>query len=163
VIAGFRLELFVIRFARERMILKVPAAKAKGLGMRKVAGAEVVAEALESLTGRAKSKRGRWARRAQDYQAKIHSGSLIAIAEVVRDLYRRDTQPEPPRSERELFELARDRVVREIAVAQNVTETESLRTIEARLQKGCVRARRGRTVPEVELGPAARQAEGEKG
>lgn len=162
-IAGFRLELFVIRFARDRMILKVPTAKAQAQGMRKVAGAEVVAEALESLAGRAGSKRGRWDRRARDYQAKINSGSLVAIAEVVRDLYRLESQPEAPRSERELFELAHDRVVREIAVAQNVTETELLKTIEAQLQKGCVRARRGRTVPDVKPGPAARQMAGEKG
>jgi CarD family transcriptional regulator len=162
-VAGFRLELFVIRFVRDRMILKVPTAKAKALGMRKVAGAEIVAAALDSLAGRAGRKGGRWEHRARAYQAKIHSGSLIAIAEVVRDLYRRGTEPEAPRIERELFELARDRAVREIAVAQNVTETESLRTIEARLQKGCVHERRGRTVPEAEPGPVARQAVGEIG
>ncbi len=141
-VAGFKLELFVISFAKDKMILKVPTPKTVSVGMRKLASSEVVKQALTTLTGRARVKRTMWSRRAQEYEAKINSGDLVAIAEVVRDLYRSEAQPEQSYSERQLYEAALDRVAREIAVVQKLTETESLKLIEAQLQKG---PRRGKT------------------
>ena len=134
-VAGFKLELFVISFSKDKMILKVPTPKSIAVGMRKLAGPEVVKHALNTLTGRARIKRTMWSRRAQEYEAKINSGDLVAIAEVVRDLYRSDAQPEQSYSERQLYEAALDRVAREIAAVQKLTETESLKVIEAQLQK----------------------------
>jgi len=118
------------------MILKVPVTKAASVGMRKLAEAGAVKAALETLAGRARIKRSMWSRRAQEYEAKINSGDLNAIAEVVRDLYRSDTQPEQSYSERQLYEAALDRLAREIIAVQKLTETESLKVIEAHLQKG---------------------------
>lgn len=141
-VAGFKLELFVISFVKDKMILKVPTPKVVSVGMRKLAEADVVKKALDTLTGRARVKRTMWSRRAQEYEAKINSGDLIAIAEVVRDLYRSDAQPEQSYSERQLYEAALDRMAREIVVVQKLTETESLKAIEAQLQKG---PRRGKT------------------
>ncbi|MGC2348317.1 MAG: CarD family transcriptional regulator [Methylocella sp.] len=141
-VAGFKLELFVVRFVRDKMILKVPTLKAAGVGMRRLADAPAVKAALDTLTGRARVKRTMWSRRAQEYEAKINSGDLKAIAEVVRDLYRSDTQPEQSYSERQLYETALDRMAREILVVQKLTETESLKVIETQLQKG---PRRGKT------------------
>jgi CarD family transcriptional regulator len=135
-VAGFKLELFVIAFVKDKMILKVPTPKSVSVGMRKLAGPEVVKRALNTLTGRARIKRTMWSRRAQEYEAKINSGDLVAIAEVVRDLYRSDAQPEQSYSERQLYEAALDRVAREIAVVQKLTETESLKLIDSQLQKG---------------------------
>ncbi len=135
-VAGFKLELYVISFVKDKMILKVPTPKSVSVGMRKLAGPEVVKRALDTLTGRARIKRTMWSRRAQEYEAKINSGDLVAIAEVVRDLYRSDAQPEQSYSERQLYEAALDRVAREIAVVHKLTETESLKLIEAQLQKG---------------------------
>jgi CarD family transcriptional regulator len=135
-VAGFKLELFVISFIKDKMILKVPTSKAAMVGMRKLAEADVVKKAFDTLCGRARVKRTMWSRRAQEYEAKINSGDLIAIAEVVRDLYRSDSQPEQSYSERQLYEAALDRITREIVVVQKVTETEALRTIEAQLMKG---------------------------
>ncbi len=135
-VAGFKLELFVISFAKDKMILKVPTPKTVSVGMRKLANSDVVKRALTTLTGRARVKRTMWSRRAQEYEAKINSGDLVAIAEVVRDLYRSDAQPEQSYSERQLYEAALDRVAREIGVVQKLTETESLKLIEAQLQKG---------------------------
>jgi CarD family transcriptional regulator len=135
-VAGFKLELFVISFIKDKMILKVPVPKATSVGMRKLGSADVVKKALGTLTGRARVKRTMWSRRAQEYEAKINSGDLVAIAEVVRDLYRSEAQPEQSYSERQLYEAALDRVAREIAVVQKMTETESLRLIESQLQKG---------------------------
>ncbi|MGI8569314.1 MAG: CarD family transcriptional regulator [Methylocella sp.] len=141
-VAGFKLELFVVRFVRDKMILKVPTPKAASVGMRRLADAPALKVALDTLTGRARVKRTMWSRRAQEYEAKINSGDLKAIAEVVRDLYRSDTQPEQSYSERQLYETALDRMAREILVVQKLTETESLKVIETQLQKG---PRRGKT------------------
>ncbi len=136
VVAGFKLELFVISFIKDKMILKVPTPKVASVGMRKLADADIVKRALDTLAGRARIKRTMWSRRAQEYEAKINSGDLISIAEVVRDLYRSDAQPEQSYSERQLYEAALDRMAREIVVVQKLTETESLKAIEAQLQKG---------------------------
>ena len=135
-VAGFKLELFVISFIKDKMILKVPLPKITSVGMRKLAEAPVVKRALDTLMGRARVKRTMWSRRAQEYEAKINSGDLIAIAEVVRDLYRSDAQPEQSYSERQLYEAALDRMAREIAAVQKLTDAEALKLIDDQLQKG---------------------------
>jgi CarD family transcriptional regulator len=135
-IAGFKLELFVISFAKDKMILRVPTTKVASVGMRKLAEPAVVRRALDTLKGRARIKRTMWSRRAQEYEAKINSGDIVAIAEVVRDLYRSETQPEQSYSERQLYEAALDRLAREIASVERITETEAVKEIEAALAKG---------------------------
>ncbi len=135
-VAGYKLELFVISFIKDKMILKVPLPKISSVGMRKLADGPVVKRALDTLTGRARVKRTMWSRRAQEYEAKINSGDLVAIAEVVRDLYRSDAQPEQSYSERQLYEAALDRMAREIAAVQVLTDTEALKVIDGQLQKG---------------------------
>jgi len=145
-VAGLKLELFVINFVKDKMTLRVPTAKIASVGMRKLAEPPLVKRALETLKGRARIKRTMWSRRAQEYEAKINSGDINAIAEVVRDLYRSETQPEQSYSERQLYEAALDRLSREIAAVQRVTETEAVKEIEAALAKG---PRRG-AKPEAE-------------
>src|SRR4029079_17059947 len=107
-IAGARLELFVINFMKDKMTLRVPTAKVANVGMRKLSEPALVKRALETLKGRARVKRTMWSRRAQEYEAKINSGDIVAIAEVVRDLYRSESQPEQSYSERQLYEAALD-------------------------------------------------------
>ncbi len=135
-VAGYTLELFVVNFARDKLTLKVPAPKVAHGAIRKLADAALVQKSLDCLTGRARIKRTMWSRRAQEYEAKINSGDLIAIAEVVRDLYRSDAQPEQSYSERQLFEAALDRMAREIAAVQKLTDTEALKVLDNQLQKG---------------------------
>ena len=135
-VAGLKLELFVISFEQDKLTLRVPTAKIKSVGMRKLSEEPVVKKALETVTGRARIKRTMWSRRAQEYEAKINSGDLIAISEVVRDLYRSDTQPEQSYSERQLYEAALDRLSREISAVQRCTETEAVKEIEGALAKG---------------------------
>lgn len=134
-IAGAKLELFVINFIKDKMTLRVPTAKVMNVGMRKLSEPALVKKALETLKGRARVKRTMWSRRAQEYEAKINSGDIVAIAEVVRDLYRSESQPEQSYSERQLYEAALDRLSREIAVVQHSTETEAVKEIEAQLAK----------------------------
>tara|TARA_R110002124_G_scaffold53247_4_gene152731 strand:+ start:3702 stop:4265 length:564 start_codon:yes stop_codon:yes gene_type:complete len=134
-VAGLVLELFVISFEQDKLTLRVPVAKIKSVGMRKLAEDDMVTQALTTVTGRARVKRTMWSRRAQEYEAKINSGDLIAISEVVRDLYRSDEQPEQSYSERQLFEQAMDRMSREIGVVNKLTLTEAVQLIEKNLAK----------------------------
>ncbi len=134
-IAGAKLELFVINFMKDKMTLRVPTAKVANVGMRKLSDPVLVKKALETLKGRARVKRTIWSRRAQEYEAKINSRDIVAIAEVVLDLYRSESQPEQSYSERQLYEAALDRLSREIAVVQHSTETEAVKEIESQLAK----------------------------
>jgi CarD family transcriptional regulator len=139
-VAGFKLELFVISFSKDKLTLRVPTSKVTGVGMRKISDPDAARRSLDILTGRARVKRTMWSRRAQEYETKINSGDINAIAEVVRDLYRSEAQPEQSYSERQLYEAALDRMVREIAAVQKSNEIDALKTVEAQLQKAQSRA-----------------------
>jgi CarD family transcriptional regulator len=139
-VAGFKLELFVISFSKDKLTLRVPTSKVSGVGMRKISDPDTARRSLEILTGRARVKRTMWSRRAQEYETKINSGDINSIAEVVRDLYRSEAQPEQSYSERQLYEAALDRMVREIAAVQKSNEIDALKAVEAQLQKGQSRA-----------------------
>jgi CarD family transcriptional regulator len=118
-IAGMTLELYVLRFEKERMTLRVPTNKAESVGMRKLSSDKTMREAMDTLKGKPKVKRTMWSRRAQEYEAKINSGDLVSIAEVVRDLFRADDQPEQSYSERQIFEGATSRLARELAAMED--------------------------------------------
>ncbi len=134
-IAGIVNELFVIDFEQEKLKLKVPTAKAISVGMRGLSDESQVKKSLEILKGRARIKRTMWSRRAQEYEAKINSGDIVAVAEVVRDLYRASDQPEQSYSERQLFEAALDRLAREVAAVRKVDLAKALTELDAALQQ----------------------------
>jgi CarD family transcriptional regulator len=129
-IAGAKLELYVLRFEKERMTLRVPTNKADSVGMRKLSSTATMQEALTTLKGKPKIKRTMWSRRAQEYEAKINSGDLVSIAEVVRDLHRAEDQPEQSYSERQIFEAAISRLARELAAMENIDEPAAQAKIE---------------------------------
>ena len=128
-VAGFDLEMFVIVFEKDKMKLRVPTNKAIDVGMRALATPDVVSHAMKTLRGKAKVKKAMWSRRAQEYEQKINSGDLIAIAEVVRDLHRQDDQREQSYSERQLYEAALERLTREIAVVAGSEETAAVEEV----------------------------------
>ena len=101
--------------------------------MRGLASRDVVEKALETLKGRARIKRAMWSRRAQEYEQKINSGDLISIAEVVRDLHRKDDQREQSYSERQLYEAALERLAREVAAVDGVDEETALKRVDEAL------------------------------
>jgi len=129
-IAGLLLELFVISFEKDKMTLRVPTAKATEVGMRSLSSPDVVKKALETLKGKARVKRAMWSRRAQEYEQKINSGDLIAIAEVVRDLHRADDQREQSYSERQLYEAALERLTRELAAVNDMDEAGAQKRVD---------------------------------
>ncbi len=134
-IAGAKLELFVIDFEKDKMRLRVPLNKCDSVGMRKLSDKNMAEDAMKVLTGKARVKRTMWSRRAQEYEAKINSGDLISVAEVVRDLYRSDRQPEQSYSERQLYESALDRMAREIACVKKLDDAGAVSEIEGVLEK----------------------------
>ncbi len=147
---GHPIELIVVSFAKDKMTLRVPVGKATSVGMRKLSDPRTMTKALEVVTGRARIKRTMWSRRAQEYEAKINSGDLIAISEVVRDLYRAESQPEQSYSERQLYEAALDRMAREIAAINKSEEDEAVKLIESQLAKAPRRAVKGAEAEEAD-------------
>ncbi|MBY0420768.1 MAG: hypothetical protein K2Q06_00590, partial [Parvularculaceae bacterium] len=135
VIAGIVNDLYVIGFEQEKMILRVPTAKARAVGMRPLSDAALVKKSIELLKGRARIKRTMWSRRAQEYEAKINSGDILSVAEVVRDLFRASDQPEQSYSERQLFEQALDRLAREVAAVHKSDLAAAIAELEAALQQ----------------------------
>jgi CarD family transcriptional regulator len=135
-IAGASLDLYVIRFEKERMTLRVPTNKIESAGMRKLSSSATMQEALATLKGKPKVKRTMWSRRAQEYEAKINSGDLVSIAEVVRDLFRAEDQPEQSFSERQIYEAAVGRLARELAAMENSDEQAAQEKIEKVLSTG---------------------------
>ena len=124
-VAGMSLEMFVISFEKDKMTLRVPTARATEIGMRSLASPDLVDQALATLKGKARVKRAMWSRRAQEYEQKINSGDLLAIAEVVRDLHRADDQREQSYSERQLYEAALERLTREVAAVKGGNEGDA--------------------------------------
>jgi len=129
-VAGISLELFVISFEKDKMTLRVPTNKAIQIGMRSLSSPDVIMKAMTTLKGKAKVKRAMWSRRAQEYEQKINSGDLIAIAEVVRDLHRSDDQREQSYSERQLYEAALERLTREVAAVDNGDEAAATKRVD---------------------------------
>src|SRR6201993_2610480 len=134
-VAGLSLEVYVITFDHEKMTLRVPTKKAKTAGLRPLAAQDVVSKSLSTLKGRARVKRTMWSRRAQEYEAKINSGDLVSIAEVVRDLHRASGQPEQSYSERQLYEAALARMAREVAAVERIDEQAAVKRVEGALVK----------------------------
>src|SRR5690242_20886807 len=133
-IAGYTLSVFVVHFDKDRMTLRVPLAKAKASGLRRLSSRKEMDSALTKLKGRSKAKRTMWSRRAQEYEAKINSGDPASIAEVVRDLYRNTGQADQSYSERQIYQAALDRLAREFAVVEQIDEETATRKLEALLQ-----------------------------
>ena len=132
-IAGYTLSVFVVHFDKDRMTLRVPVAKAKNSGLRRLSTRKEMESALSKLKGRSRAKRTMWSRRAQEYEAKINSGDPASIAEVVRDLYRNGGQPEQSYSERQIYQAALDRLVREFAAVEKIDEDTAIRRVEQML------------------------------
>ena len=129
-IAEEKLEMYNVIFDKEKMTLKIPTIKAKEIGIRKVSSRNEMKKTLEILKGKAKIRRTMWSRRAQEYEAKINSGILTELTEVVRDLFRNSNQPEQSYSERQLYESARDRLAREVAVVEKTDDDKAVEKIE---------------------------------
>ena len=129
-VVGQKLEMYVIEFIKDKLILRVPVEKAKALNLRKVSKPSKIQSVLKILSEKAKIKRTMWSRRAQEYDLKINSGDIQQIAEVVRDLNRANNQIEQSYSERQLFELSYDRFLREVIAGLKISEEAAIKKID---------------------------------
>lgn len=129
-IADQNLEVFVIDFKKDRLLLRLPVAKVKSSGLRNLSSSQDMIEALNTLKTKGKVNRTMWARRAQEYESKINSGNPNSVAEVVRDLHRTSSQPEQSYSERQLYQLAIKRLASELAAVKKIEESQALGQLE---------------------------------
>ena len=129
-IAGHSVKLLVISFEKDRMVLRLPASKAQDSGLRPISTKSVMSEAVKTLKTKTKARRTMWSRRAQEYETKINSGDLVALAEVIRDLYRSADQPDQSYSERQLYQGAMERFIREYAAVEEIDETTAVTKLE---------------------------------
>jgi len=157
-IAGTELELFVIQFEQDKLTLRVPTLKVIEVGMRKLSDKALARKAMTLLKGKPRVKRTMWSRRAQEYEAKINSGDLLLVSEVVRDLYRGADQPEQSYSERQLYEAALERMAREVAAVNKSSHKEAVDRLEDVLSKSAKALRK--KVEEAAARDAAKDAEG---
>ncbi|MFD2261957.1 CarD family transcriptional regulator [Lacibacterium aquatile] len=134
VISGYDLKVIVISFEKDRMTLRLPITKAQTSGLRPLSSKTEMDAALGKLTGRARVRRTMWSRRAQEYEAKINSGDPASIAEVLRDLHRSTGQAEQSYSERQIYQAALDRLVRELAAVEKIDEAAATKRLEELLQ-----------------------------
>ena len=133
-ISGIELELIVIKFDKDRMTLRVPTAKVSNAGLRKLSTKKVMEEALTTLRGKSRAKKAMWSRRAQEYEAKINSGDLISIAEVVRDLFRAD-DTDQSYSERQMYQAAMERLSREFGAMDGLDDEAAAHKLESVLRE----------------------------
>ena len=134
-IAGHVLDLYIMYFERDKMYVKLPVARVNSLGLRKLSSESLVKKALDIVYSKVKLKRIIWSRRAHEYEMKLNSGDLHLLAEVVRDLYKVDSHLTQSYSERQLYEVAIDRLAREISIVRNLELQDLIKTIEAKLEK----------------------------
>jgi CarD family transcriptional regulator len=130
-IAGASLELFVLYFAKSKMTLRVPTQKAASAGMRKLSSPTVIDHVRQTLVQAAPRTRTSWLRLVKEYEAKIKSGNIIAIAEVVRDLCRRSFNSEQSYSEGQLYAAALDRLSGEVALVEGITKETAVSELES--------------------------------
>lgn len=123
-------ELYVIEFPKERMTLRIPSQKAHSSGLRTLSTKDDMYKALEVLGQKCKHKKAIWSRRAQEYEAKINSGDPCSIAEVIRDLFRMRNEVDQSYSERQVYQIALDRLARELAIIEEIEEDEALSRLE---------------------------------
>lgn len=133
-LGGQQVQLLVISFDKDRMVLRLPVQKAKAAGLRALSSPQDLQQALSSLSLKTKARRTMWSRRVQEYETKINSGDLMSIAEVIRDLYRHNTQSDQSYSERQIYQAAVDRFVREISAVEQIEESVAVQKIETFLK-----------------------------
>lgn len=129
-VGELKLKCFVIAFEKDKMTLRVPVTKTESAGMRKLSSPKAMEQAISTLKRPARSRRVMWSRRAQEYETKLHSGNPISIAEVVRDLRPAKGQSEQSYSERQMYEIALDRLAREFAAIEKIAPDVAAQRLE---------------------------------
>jgi CarD family transcriptional regulator len=133
-VAGTSSEFFVIFFAKSKMRARVPTQKAASIGIRKLSSPAAIEQARRTLSQAAPRARTKWARLTKEYETKIKSGDVVALAEVMRDLHRQTAGSEQSYSERQFYATALDRLSGEVALVEHITEEKAVLELESLLK-----------------------------
>ena len=129
-VSNIKTTCYIIRMEQDKLIIRVPINKQNEVGLRKIASKKKIEEVCDTLKQKPKIRKIMWSRRAQEYDAKIHSGDPIKIGEVIRDLFRKNNQPEQSYSERQMFQMALERLAREVAAKEKTDYFNATEKIE---------------------------------
>ena len=134
-ISSIKAKFYVVKMEQSKLIIRVPIEKQEEVGLRKISSKKIIDQVFSTLKLKPKIRRIMWSRRAQEYEAKIFSGDPIKISEVVRDLFRKNSQSEQSYSERQMFQVAIERLAREVAAVEKTDYFQSTEKIEQILNK----------------------------
>ncbi len=134
-ISNIKTSFYVVKMEQSKLTIRVPLDKKNEVGLRKISSKKIIEEVYSTLKLKPKIRRIMWSRRAQEYEAKIFSGDPIKISEVVRDLFRKSSQAEQSYSERQMFQVAIERLAREVAAVEKTDYFQSTEKIEQILNK----------------------------
>ena len=129
-ISNIKTTCYIIQMEQDRLIIRVPVEKQIDVGLRKITSKKKIEEVFNTLKQKPKIRKIMWSRRAQEYDAKIHSGDPIKIGEVIRDLFRKNNQPEQSYSERQMFQIALERLSREVAAIEKTDYFQATEKLE---------------------------------
>ena len=129
-ISNIKTSFYVVKMEQSKLIIRVPLDKKDDVGLRKISSKKTIEEVYDTLKLKPKIRRIMWSRRAQEYETKIFSGDPIKISEVVRDLFRKSSQAEQSYSERQMFQVAIERLAREVAAVEKTDYFQSTEKIE---------------------------------
>ena len=134
-VSSIKTKFYVVKMEQGKLTIRVPLDKQNEVGLRKISSKKIIEEVFNILKLKPKIRRIMWSRRAQEYDTKIFSGDPIKIGEVVRDLFRKNSQPEQSYSERQMFQVAIERLAREVAAVEKTDYFQSTEKIETILSK----------------------------
>ena len=133
-IGGIEIETYILKFEKDKANGMVPVNKQSHL--RPLATINQVNKCISILKSKPKIKRSMWSRRAQEYEAKISSGKIYELAEVVRDLNKGDDlMVDQSYSERQLFEKAYDRILTEFQIVLNISLEDTQKKLDKALKR----------------------------
>ena len=133
-VSSIKAKFYVVKMEQSKLTIRVPLDKQNEVGLRKISSKKIIDEVFNTLKLKPKIRRIMWSRRAQEYDAKIFSGDPIKIGELVRDLFRKNSQPEQSYSERQMFQVALERLAREVAAVEKTDYFQATEKIETTLR-----------------------------
>ncbi len=133
-VAGIKVDLIVISFEKDKMLMRIPLAKAKAAGLRALSSSDEMCRAFDILGSRISVKKGNWSRRATEYEGKINSGDPLSLAEVIRELYKPNVKSDQSFSERQIYKAAIDRFSRELAAIESIAQEDAVVRVEELLK-----------------------------
>ena len=135
-VASIKTNFYVVKMEQSKLTIRVPTDKLEQVGLRKISSKKTIEDVFDILKLKPKIRRIMWSRRAQEYEAKISSGKIYELAEVVRDLNKGDDlMVDQSYSERQLFEKAYERILSEFKIILNISLEDTQKKLDKALKR----------------------------